>query len=99
MRYHEETWDATVFWIAEQKCFHINYKELFAVKLALENLAVHHWNCRIQLRVDGTTPITYVNRMGGIRYKSYNKLTEEICQWAKSKKIFLFVSYIASEKK
>lgn len=86
------------FWTEEQKSFHINYKELLAVKLALEKLAAHLRNCQILLRVDNTTAIAYVNRMGGVRYKLYNKLAKEIWQWAESRKIFLFASYIASEE-
>ncbi|OXU26260.1 hypothetical protein TSAR_007120 [Trichomalopsis sarcophagae] len=84
------------FWTEEQKNFHINYKELFAVKLALEKLVAHLRNCQILLRVDNTTAIAYINRMGGIRYESYNKLAKEIWQWAENRKIFLFASYIPS---
>ena len=84
------------FWDDNQKEFHINYKELLAVKLALESLANHLSNCQLLLRIDNTTAISYMNRMGGVRFVAYNKLAKKIWQWAEDRKIFLFASYIAS---
>ena len=67
----------------------INYRELLAVKLALVRLANNLKDCQILLRVDNTTAIAYINRMGGTKYKNYNRLTKEIWQWAEEKHIFL----------
>lgn len=85
------------FWNPVQKSWHINYKELFAVKLALESLADKLNNCQILLRIDNTTAIAYVNKMGGTKYPKYNSLARSIWQWAEKRKIFLFASYIASK--
>ena len=49
------------FWEDNQKEFHINYKELLVVKLALESLANHLSNCQLLLRIDNTTAISYVS--------------------------------------
>ena len=87
--------DSYGFWDNDQKKYHINYKELLAVKLALESLAGSLHDCQILLRVDNTTAIAYVNKMG-VRYPLYNKLAKNIWQWAERRKIFLFASYIAS---
>ncbi|XP_046143215.1 uncharacterized protein LOC123988170 [Osmia bicornis bicornis] len=83
-------------WNSFQKVFHINYRELLAVKLALKTLASSLYNCQILLRVDNTTAIAYINRMGGVRYSLYNKLAKEIWQWAEKRRIFLSASYIPS---
>ena len=44
---------------------HINSLELFAAKLALEKLAGSIHDCHIQLKIDNTTAVTHINRMGG----------------------------------
>ena len=76
--------------------FSINYRELLAVKLALCKLADNMENSQILLRVDNTTAISYVNKMGGTKHNKYNMLAKEIWQWAEKKHNFLFASYIAS---
>ena len=84
------------FWNAEEKKWHINYKELFAIKTALEYLAKDLRNCCILLRIDNTTAISYINKMGGVRFKKFNKLAREIWHWAGSRKMLLRDSYIPS---
>ena len=38
------------------------------------------------------------NRMGGVKFKSYNDLTKKIWQWAEKIQIYLYASYIASSE-
>lgn len=83
-------------WDNTQQSFHINFKELLAVKFALEFLGKNLYNCQVLLRIDNTTAISYVNRMGGVRYSKYHKLAKNIWQWAEERKVYLFASYIAS---
>ncbi|XP_014215227.1 uncharacterized protein LOC106644302 [Copidosoma floridanum] len=52
----------------------------------------------INFRVDNTTAISYVNKMGGVSYEQYNLLAREIWQWAESRNIRLFASYIPSSE-
>lgn len=75
----------------------INYLELLTVYLALNKLATDARNCQILLRVDNTTAISYINKMGGVRYIKYNSLARKIWKWAEERNIFLFASYIASK--
>lgn len=82
------------FWDTKQESLHINYKELLAVKYALENLASERQNCRILLSVDNTTAISYINKMGGVRFAKFNVLAKDIWQWAKKRNILLLASYI-----
>lgn len=81
-------------WKDEELSFHINYLELLAVYLGLKCFANIHSNCSILLRVDNTTAISYVNRMGGVRFPHLNNLTKIIWQWCETRNIYLFASYI-----
>lgn len=79
--------------VDEQKC-HINYLELKAAFFGLKCLVKNLSNCEILIRIDNTTAVAYINRMGGIQYPHLNGITREIWQWCESKNIFLFASYI-----
>ena len=83
-------------WNRSDIVYHINFKELLAVKLALVELGKNVRDCNILLRVDNTTAIAYINRMGGVKYKNYNDLARIIWQWAEVRNIWLRASYIAS---
>lgn len=74
--------------------FHINYLELLAVFLGLKCFAREHSNCSILLRVDNTTALSYINRMGGIQFPHLTDLTRTIWQWCEKRNIWLFASYI-----
>lgn len=58
-------------------------------------MALKHWasnlrDCHIPLRVDNTTAISYVNRMGGVRYPQLSDLAKAIWQWFEVR-IFCFI--------
>lgn len=84
------------FWSDEEKAFHINYKELLAVKFALHGLAADTVDSQILLRVDNTTAIAYVNKMGSVRFPKFHGLTRDIWQWAERRRNFLVAAYIPS---
>lgn len=83
-------------WNAHEKKSSINFRELlsafFGIKCFTENLI----NCEILLRIDNTTAIAYINRMGGIQYPHLNNLTREIWDWAETRNLWFFASYISS---
>lgn len=79
--------------VEEQKC-HINYLELKAAFFGLKCLAKNLLNCEILLRIDNTTAISYINRMGGIQYPHLNSIAREIWQWCETRNVFVFASYI-----
>lgn len=81
-------------WKDEESSLHINHLELLAVFLGLKCFANTHSNCSILLRVDNTTALCYINRMGGIRFPHLSNLAKEIWQWCEMRKIVLFASYI-----
>lgn len=89
---------ANGFWAKTESILHINYLELKAVLLALKWYAKDWRNCKVLLRIDNTTAMAYVNKMGGVQYPELNKLAREIWQFCESKHIWLFASYIKSEE-
>ena len=86
------------FWSKDLINDHINYKELLTVKLALTSLADSLKDCHILLRIDNTTAIAYINKMGGISFKRFSRLTRSIWKWAEARNIFLTASYIPSKE-
>ncbi|XP_047993797.1 uncharacterized protein LOC125232207 isoform X1 [Leguminivora glycinivorella] len=81
-------------WKIVEMEYHINYLELFAVFLALKSLAADVTNCAILLRIDNTTAISYINRMGGIQFPHLNDLARSIWQWCEERHIWLYASYV-----
>lgn len=81
-------------WKESELQFHINYLELISIFLALKCFARDCSNCAILLRVDNTTAISYINRMGGIQFPHLNSLSRDIWQWCESRQLWLFASYI-----
>lgn len=81
-------------WKDDEMSFHINYLELLAIFMGLKCFVKDMSECSILLRVDNTTALSYINRMGGIQFPHLNNLTREIWQWCEQRNIFLFASYI-----
>lgn len=50
------------------------------------------------LRVDNTTAIAYVNKMGGIKYQKFNTLATRIWRWTERNDIWLHAEHIPSEQ-
>ena len=85
------------FWSESEKEFHINYLELKSAFFGLQCFAKDIRKVNILLRIDNTTAIAYINRMGGIQFENLNRLTKEIWQWCEVRDISVFASYISSE--
>ncbi|KAJ8921889.1 hypothetical protein NQ315_008522 [Exocentrus adspersus] len=81
-------------WSPSESHFHINYLELLAVLNGLKSFAKEPKNCNILLRVDNITAISYINRMGGIKFAELNDITRKIWEWCEERKILIFASYI-----
>ncbi|XP_039305200.1 uncharacterized protein LOC120357772 [Solenopsis invicta] len=85
------------FWNSEEQQHHINYLELQAAFFGLKCFAKDFKNCNILLRIDNTTAISYINRMGGIQFEHLSKVAKEIWSWCEQRNIWIFASYICSE--
>lgn len=84
-------------WSHAESRLHINCLELMAVLFGLQIFAKELRNMQILLRVDNTTAIAYVNRMGGIRFPHLNQISKRIWQFCEERNLFVFASYIASK--
>ena len=86
------------FWNEEERLQPIHYLELKAAFFGLKCFTNQLKNCSILLRLDNTIAISYINRMGGIRFVNLNRLTREIWNWCEERQIFIFASYISSKE-
>ncbi|CAH2217789.1 jg25269 [Pararge aegeria aegeria] len=84
-------------WSAEESSKHINFLELLAAFFGLKIFVFKMNNCQILLRIDNTTAISYINRMGGIRFPHLNILTKDIWRFCEKRNIYIYASYIRSQ--
>lgn len=84
-------------WSQIEKDFHINQLEILAAFFGLKIFGKDMRNCQIVLRIDNTTAIAYINRMGGVRFPHLNMVTRELWQWCEQRHIHVFASYISSK--
>lgn len=84
-------------WTENERHSHINYLELLAAFFGLKCFAENMSNCQILLRIDNTTAISYINKMGSIQFKHLNRIARQIWQWCESKNIWVFASYVSSK--
>lgn len=85
---------ANGMWTTAEREKHINYLELLAIFLGLKTFFHQIKNCTILLRVDNTTAISYINRMGGIQFPHFNELSRLIWQWCEERNLWIFASYV-----
>lgn len=82
------------FWNSDQRKHNIHFLELLAAFNALKSFCKHLTNTNILLRIDNTTSIAYINKMGGSRFRLLNDLTRQIWIWCQHRNLFIFASYI-----
>lgn len=82
------------FWSENEQNCHINELELLAVYLGLNCFASTLSNCNILVRVDNTTALCVINRMGSVRFQNLNKIARKIWNWCEERNNFIFASYI-----
>ena len=73
---------------------HINILELLAAFFALKCFCSHMNNCHIQIQIDNTTALAYINNMGGSKSKELNQLAVQIWEWCISRNIWLTAVHI-----
>ncbi|XP_071127737.1 uncharacterized protein [Mytilus edulis] len=80
-------------WSLSERNKHINFLELKAAFLALKAFCCRTCNEHVQLFLDNTTAIKYLNKMGG-RKEELNNLAKEIWLWCIHRQIWLSVFHI-----
>lgn len=86
------------FWNEVDRSEHINYLEILAAFWGLKSFAEDLSKCEILLRIDNTTAVSYINRMGGIQFPHLNSLSQKIWDWCEKRNIWIFASYIHSKE-
>ncbi|XP_074102142.1 uncharacterized protein LOC141529496 [Cotesia typhae] len=89
---------ANGLWRQEERMLHINHLELKAALIALKCFAADLRDTDILIRVDNTTTMAYINRMGGVRYAELHKLACELWDWCEDRKLWIYASYIPSKE-
>ncbi|KAI8437235.1 hypothetical protein MSG28_010551 [Choristoneura fumiferana] len=84
-------------WSVGEKENHINYLELMAAYFALRCFASDQSQCEILLRIDNTTAISYINRMGSVQFPQLNNLAKQIWKWCEVRDLWIYASYIKSK--
>lgn len=85
-------------WSLTEKLNHINYLEIKAAFLGLKCFTGNINNCEILLRVDNTTAVAYINKMGGVQFPHLNKITRELWQYCERQNIWTYASYINTKE-
>ncbi|XP_046734985.1 uncharacterized protein LOC124404700 [Diprion similis] len=86
------------WWNSVEKNYHINFLELKAAFYGSKCFAKDLKSCQILLRIDNTTAISYINKMGSIQFPNLSTLSREIWQWCEKKNIWIFASHISSSQ-
>jgi len=84
-------------WFEHERQYHINYLELVAAYYGLKAFTHDKSNIQILIRIDNTTAISYINRMGGIKFPHLYEITRKIWKYCQKKSLWIFASYIASK--
>lgn len=85
-------------WNPEEQNLHINVLELMAAFFALRCFADKLRDCSILLRIDNTAAVSYINRMGGVKFQNLNHVSRLIWCWCEHRNLFVFASYIPSSQ-
>ncbi|KAG7298972.1 hypothetical protein JYU34_017443 [Plutella xylostella] len=83
-------------WNESELSLHINTLELKAAFIGLKIFAAKLTNCELLLRIDNSTAICYINRMGGVQHTHLNNIARDIWQWCEVRGLFVFASYVKS---
>jgi len=81
-------------WSIPERKRHINSLELLAGSLAIQTFAKHRNNVHILLRMDNTTAVAYVNKMGGTHSPSLSLQACQLWQWCLQRGINLSAEHL-----
>lgn len=83
-------------WSTQERLQHIIFLEIQAAFFGLKVFARNLSNCQILLRIDNTTAISYINRMGGVQFPHLTDVTKQLWQWCECRRLHVMASYIKS---
>lgn len=80
-------------WSEQEKLEHINILELKAALLTIKALAAEMQNAHIQIFMDNTVAISYVNKFGG-KMSALHSIAKEIWCWAKDRNLWISAVHV-----
>ena len=85
-------------WTTLEANNHINYLEMLAVFLALKAFSSHLSGKHVCIRIENTTAVADIGKMGTSHSRKRNALTQEIWAWCTHYNIFLTTAHIAGKE-
>lgn len=85
-------------WSQFERNYHINQLELLAAYFGLKCFTKLEKNCEIVLRIDNTTAIACINKMGSVQFDHLNHISKKIWDWCEEKSINVQATYIKSKE-
>ena len=82
-------------WIPTKAQSHIKILELLAAFFALKCFCKNMQNTHIQLQIDNTTAVAYINNMGGSKSTELDQLAFSVWKWCTTRHIWLSAVHIA----
>jgi len=83
-------------WTSAEATNHINILQLQAAFFALKAFCNTH-HTHVQLQIDNTTAVAYINNMGGSKSPLLNTLAKEIWNWCIERDIWVSAVHIAGK--
>ena len=77
---------------------HINYLELLAALYALQAFVPNLRDVHVRLKLDNSTAVAYVNKMGGIKSPSLNSLSRTLWKWCIERNIIISAQHIPGKE-
>ena len=84
-------------WTSAEATNHINILELQAAFFALKAFCNNTHHTHVQLQIDNTTAVAYINNMGGSQSPLLNTLAKEIWNWCIERDIWVSAVHIAGK--
>lgn len=84
-------------WSSAEQKLHINQLELTAAYFALKCFALNTYNTSVLFRIDNTTAIACVNKMGSVQFPHLNDIARKIWKWCQDHNLHIYASYIRSK--
>ena len=84
-------------WTDEERGCHINVLEIKGAMLGIQSLCKHLHNCHVQVQIDNTTAVAYINNMGGTHSLLCNKFARSLILWCKARSIWLSACHISGK--
>ena len=81
-------------WPQKDRSRHINELELLAALYALQSFTKESYDIAVQLFLDNSTAVAYVNKCGGTHSRQLSTIDAKIVEWCEFRKIELTASHI-----